>query len=134
MNLVPENTGSVQDERSVVIEEVAAALAPADGTLPFGELLDLGLAAVTVVQIGIEWTELWREAATSSSRGRARDPGGPERDLRALCATLLNQQLWSLFWAAPADRYGKRRFGEKMAFTSGIDCSHDLVFTGVGDG
>ncbi|MFG1947047.1 DUF4157 domain-containing protein [Nonomuraea sp. NPDC048826] len=49
-------------ERFAVRAAAAAALALADGPLPFGELLDLGLAAVTIVQIGIEWNELWRKA------------------------------------------------------------------------
>jgi hypothetical protein len=41
---------------------VAALLAAADGPLPFGELIDAGLAVVTVIQIGVEWNELWRQA------------------------------------------------------------------------
>ncbi|MFI6920524.1 DUF4157 domain-containing protein [Nonomuraea spiralis] len=49
-------------ERFAVRAAAAAALALADGPLPFGELLDLGLAAVTAVQIAIEWNELWLKA------------------------------------------------------------------------
>ncbi|MEU1390950.1 MULTISPECIES: DUF4157 domain-containing protein [unclassified Nonomuraea] len=49
-------------KRFAVRAAAAAALALADGPLPFGELLDLGLAVVTVAQIAIEWNDLWRQA------------------------------------------------------------------------
>lgn len=40
----------------------AATLSLADGPLPFGELLSLGLALFTVVQIVNDWNELWQRA------------------------------------------------------------------------
>lgn len=49
-------------ERFAVRLGVAVVLAAADGPLPFGELLDAGLAVVTIAQIAIEWDELWRKA------------------------------------------------------------------------
>ncbi|WP_194825069.1 DUF4157 domain-containing protein [Nocardia sp. XZ_19_231] len=49
---------------------VALGLSAADGPLPFGELVSLGLAVVTIVQIGVEWNELWRQAdAIAASEG-----------------------------------------------------------------
>jgi len=48
--------------RFAVRGAVAAVLAAADGPLPFGELVDVGLAVVTVVQIGLEWNDLWQQA------------------------------------------------------------------------
>jgi hypothetical protein len=56
-------------ERFAVRGAVAVALAAADGPLPFGELADLGLAAVTIVQITIEWNELWRQADALAATG-----------------------------------------------------------------
>jgi hypothetical protein len=49
-------------ERFAVRLGVAVVLAAVDGPLPFGELLDAGLAVVTIAQIAIEWDELWRKA------------------------------------------------------------------------
>ncbi|MER5473777.1 DUF4157 domain-containing protein [Streptomyces sp. NPDC002685] len=49
-------------ERFAIRGAAALALAAADGPLPFGELVDVGLAIVTIVQIGIEWNDLWRKA------------------------------------------------------------------------
>ena len=49
-------------ERFAVRLVAAAMLAAADGPLPIGELVDLGLAVVTIAQIAIEWDELWRKA------------------------------------------------------------------------
>lgn len=40
----------------------AGALSVVDGPLPFGELVSVGLAVATIVQIGTEWSELWRQA------------------------------------------------------------------------
>ncbi len=42
----------------------AAALiaAGADGPLPIGDLIAAGMALVTIIQIGVEWNELWRQA------------------------------------------------------------------------
>ncbi|MEU9671527.1 DUF4157 domain-containing protein [Streptomyces bobili] len=55
-------------ERFAVRAAAALALAAADGPLPFGELIDIGLAAVTIVQIGIEWDDLWRKADDLAAR------------------------------------------------------------------
>jgi hypothetical protein len=41
---------------------IALGLSAADGPLPVGELISLGLAIVTIVQIGVEWNELWQRA------------------------------------------------------------------------
>lgn len=41
---------------------VAAGLSAADGPLPFGELVSLGLAVATIIEIAVVWDELWREA------------------------------------------------------------------------
>lgn len=41
---------------------LAAALSAADGPLPFGELISLGMAIVTVVQIVNDWNDIWRDA------------------------------------------------------------------------
>ncbi|MGY1690596.1 eCIS core domain-containing protein [Geodermatophilus sp. SYSU D01105] len=55
--------------RFAVRGAAALALAAADGPLPFGELIDVGLAVVTIVQIGIEWEELWRQADELAASG-----------------------------------------------------------------
>ncbi|BDA84740.1 hypothetical protein Sa4125_22820 [Aureimonas sp. SA4125] len=44
------------------------ALSAADGPLPVGELLSLGIALVTVAQIASDWNDLWREADAVASR------------------------------------------------------------------
>ena len=49
-------------ERFAVRGAIALALSAADGPLPFGELVSLGLAIVTVAQIISDWNDLWREA------------------------------------------------------------------------
>ena len=54
--------------RFAVRGAVAAALSLADGPLPFGELVSLGLALVTVIQIIDSWNELWREADQLAAR------------------------------------------------------------------
>ncbi|MEU6797678.1 DUF4157 domain-containing protein [Nonomuraea wenchangensis] len=56
-------------ERFAVRAAAALFLAAADGPLPFGELIDAGLAVVTVIQIGIEWNELWRKADELAATG-----------------------------------------------------------------
>jgi hypothetical protein len=49
-------------QRFAVRGAVAAALAVADGPLPFGELVDAGLAIATAIEIFVIWDDLWREA------------------------------------------------------------------------
>ena len=44
------------------------ALSAADGPLPVGELISLGIALVTVAQIASDWNDLWREADAVASR------------------------------------------------------------------
>ena len=41
---------------------VAVGLAAADGPLPFGEIIDLGIAVATAIEIFVVWNDLWREA------------------------------------------------------------------------
>jgi hypothetical protein len=41
---------------------VAVGLAAADGPLPFGELIDLGIAVATAIEIFVVWNDLWRAA------------------------------------------------------------------------
>ena len=40
----------------------------ADGPLPFGELLSLGLALVTIAEIAAAWSDIWREADEVAGR------------------------------------------------------------------
>ncbi len=49
-------------QRFAIRGAIALSLSVADGPLPFGELISLGLAAVTVVQIVGAWDDIWREA------------------------------------------------------------------------
>jgi hypothetical protein len=48
--------------RFAVRAATALALAAADGPLPVGDLIAAGLTLVTVIQIGAQWNDLWREA------------------------------------------------------------------------
>lgn len=48
--------------RFAVRAGIALGLSVADGPLPVGELISLGLGILTVVQIGVEWNELWGKA------------------------------------------------------------------------
>jgi hypothetical protein len=41
---------------------VAAGLSAADGPLPFGELISVGMAAATAIEIIVIWDDLWRQA------------------------------------------------------------------------
>lgn len=47
----------------------AAALSLADGPLPFGELVSLGIGLVTVVQIIDDWNQLWSDADRIAAEG-----------------------------------------------------------------
>jgi len=53
---------SVVARRFAIRGAAALALSAADGPLPFGELVSLGLGAITIVQIIQDWNELWHEA------------------------------------------------------------------------
>lgn len=41
---------------------IAAGLAAADGPLPFGEIIDIGIGVATAIEIFVVWDDLWREA------------------------------------------------------------------------
>ncbi len=56
-------------QRFAIRGAIALALSAADGPLPFGELISLGLAAVTVIQIISDWNNLWREADRIAAEG-----------------------------------------------------------------
>jgi hypothetical protein len=56
-------------ERFAIRGAVALGLSAADGPLPFGELISLGMAVVTVVQIVNDWNDLWREADRIAANG-----------------------------------------------------------------
>jgi hypothetical protein len=49
-------------QRFAIRGAIALGLSAADGPLPFGELVSLGLGVVTAVQIIQDWNDLWREA------------------------------------------------------------------------
>lgn len=56
-------------QRFAVRGAIAAALSAADGPLPFGELISLGMALVTAVQIIDGWNDIWREADRIAAEG-----------------------------------------------------------------
>jgi hypothetical protein len=41
---------------------IAAGLAVADGPLPIGDLIALGMTLATIAQIISDWDDIWREA------------------------------------------------------------------------
>lgn len=49
-------------KRFAIRGAVAVGLAAADGPLPFGELLDIGIGVVTAIEILVMWNDLWYEA------------------------------------------------------------------------
>lgn len=49
-------------QRFAIRGAAALALSAADGPLPFGELISLGMAIVTIGQIAYEWNDLWSRA------------------------------------------------------------------------
>jgi hypothetical protein len=49
-------------ERFAVRGAIAVGLAAADGPLPFGELIDLGIGVATAIEICVVWNDLWQEA------------------------------------------------------------------------
>lgn len=49
-------------QRFAIRGAIALGLSAADGPLLFGELVSLGLAVVTIIQIIQDWNDLWREA------------------------------------------------------------------------
>ena len=56
-------------ERFAIRGAIALGLSAADGPLPFGELISLGLAVVTVIQIISDWNDLWSEADRIATEG-----------------------------------------------------------------
>ena len=56
-------------QRFAIRGAIAAALSAADGPLPFGELISLGMALVTAIQIIDDWNEIWREADQVAAEG-----------------------------------------------------------------
>ncbi len=75
-------------QRFAIRGAIALGLSAADGPLPFGELISLGIAAVTVIQIISDWDDLWREADRTAVEGTYKpeqDAGKnkPENRLRA---------------------------------------------------
>jgi hypothetical protein len=56
-------------ERFALRGAIAVGLAAADGPLPFGELIDLGIAVATAIEICVVWNDLWREADRIAAQG-----------------------------------------------------------------
>jgi hypothetical protein len=49
-------------ERFALRGVIAAGLAVADGPLPFGEIIDIGIGVATAIEIFVVWGDLWRDA------------------------------------------------------------------------
>ena len=59
----------VVGQRFALRGAIALGLAAADGPLPFGELIDLGIGLFTVIEICVVWDDLWREADALAAQG-----------------------------------------------------------------